>query len=108
MGSISPSQLQITQYLKVTDAEKALKLLSGADKKVPAEDEVLVHLDKNSKQLPLILEQYKGAQTNETHKPSVLTTGDSQIFCSNYPEPEYIFRHQHGLRFMLHGFTVKS
>ena len=30
------------------------------------------------------------------------------VFCSNYAEPEFIFKHQHNLRFILTSFSISS
>lgn len=63
---------------------------------------------KQPRQLPLLIEQWRGAQTNDNHLPSVITANNQQVFCCNYPEPEYTFKHQHDLRFIPTSFTVKS
>ena len=58
--------------------------------------------------LPLALEHMKGAQKRDTDQPCQITCHSKTIFCSNYPEPEFIWRHQHGARFVMTKFIVKS
>ena len=58
--------------------------------------------------LPLVVEQWKGAQTNDSHLPSIITTNNKSVFCSNYPEPEYTFRHFYDQQFIIKSFTIKS
>lgn len=41
-------------------------------------------------------------------QPSFITNKGSTVFCSNYPQPEYIFKHQHDQKFVMSSFTIKS
>lgn len=61
-----------------------------------------------SKSLPLVVEAMKGAQTSDNMQPSLILNNCSNVFCSNYPQPEFIFKHQHDAPFVMTSFTVKS
>ena len=41
-------------------------------------------------------------------QPSLIVNNCLTVFCSNYPQPEFIFKHQHNSKFVMTSFTVKS
>jgi hypothetical protein len=57
------SELRVTQYLKVTDLAKVLSLLDSNKGKgaVNLPSDQIVKFDKQSRPLPLVLEQWRGA-----------------------------------------------
>jgi hypothetical protein len=40
--------------------------------------------------------------------PNILTSPDDYVFCSNYPQPEFIFRLQSNKAFLPESFVVRS
>jgi len=58
--------------------------------------------------LPLVIESNTGSQMNDNIQPNILTSPDSEVFCSNYPQPEFIFKLQSGAHFIPSTFTIRS
>jgi len=58
--------------------------------------------------LPLLVEHLKGSQSGETVYACHLTAPDSQVFVSNYPQPEFIFKHAEGKQVILTQVTLWS
>jgi hypothetical protein len=56
----------------------------------------------------LVVEEFTGAQMNDTVHSNILTSPDSYVFCSNYPQPEFIMRLQSNRSFIASQFVVRS
>lgn len=56
----------------------------------------------------MIVEWYSGCQINDMMPTSIITSPDSHVFCSNYPQPEFIFRLQSNKHFVPKQFIVRS
>ena len=58
--------------------------------------------------IPLVVEHMTGAQYGELNLPSLLATPDSTVFTSNYPQPQFIFRHLETKQFIPTQVTIWS
>jgi len=56
----------------------------------------------------MAVEHVKGSQSGETVHASFLTSPDNQVFISNYPHPEFIFRHAESKKLILTQVTLWS
>jgi hypothetical protein len=65
-------------------------------------------MSQKAVRVPLTLEHVVGAQKGMLKFPSILTTPDKNVFLSMYPQPEFIFRHQAGRRFVPEKITIWS
>eukprot|EP00347_Sterkiella_histriomuscorum_P007708 403347869 len=65
-------------------------------------------LDQTVKKLPLIVEFNNGSQINDALQACHMTNPDSVVFCTNYPKPEFIFKHIHNHSFRPTQFVIKS
>ena len=58
--------------------------------------------------MPLIIESFKGAQLNNKHLESTLTTPNSENFATNYPNTEFIFKNLHQQVMLISKVTVRT
>jgi hypothetical protein len=95
--------LQVNYKLKLTEfAKHDMEIDFAASKPDHNAEKHEVH------KLPLALEYMKGAQTSDSMQPCQFLNYSDSVFCSNYPQPEFIFKHQHDARFIMTGFTIQS
>jgi len=65
-------------------------------------------MSSKAAKIPLVLEHVVGAQKGVQKMPSILTNPDKNVFLSMYAQPEFIFRHQAGKRFIPEQLTIWS
>jgi hypothetical protein len=58
--------------------------------------------------MPLMVDHHKGSAYNQTYQVCRIVADNPLIFASNYPRPEFYFKHQHGHRMNIDKFTVRS
>lgn len=63
---------------------------------------------KSQNYLPLIVDHHKGASYNQTFQVSRVVMDNDKVFASNYPLPEFFFKHQDGYSMLVDKFTVRS
>lgn len=63
---------------------------------------------KQQNYLPLIVDHHKGASYNQGFQVSRVVMDNDKIFASNYPRPEFYFKHIQGLSITVDKFTVRS
>jgi hypothetical protein len=63
---------------------------------------------KSQQYLPLMVNHHKGASYNQGFQVSRIVMDNDKIFASNYPRPEFYFKHLQGLSMTVDKFTVRS
>jgi len=63
---------------------------------------------KSQQYLPLMVNHHKGASYNQGFQVSRIVMDNDKIFASNYPRPEFYFKHLQGLSMTVEKFTVRS
>eukprot|EP00347_Sterkiella_histriomuscorum_P017580 403348792 len=58
--------------------------------------------------MPLVVNHHKGASYNQSYQVCRIVTDNSLIFASNYPKPEFFFKHLHGHKMNIEKFTIRS
>ena len=91
--------------LDTDEREKLCKLWAAEEKKLDTEKR---KTESEESHLPLIVIWNKGASHNHTVSVSKLLTFDTKEFKSNYPQPEFIFGHQHNKQFIIKKCIIKS
>lgn len=58
--------------------------------------------------IPLVVNHHKGASYNLTFQVSRVVMDNDKIFASNYPQPEFYFKHISGQHMLIDKFTIRS
>eukprot|EP01022_Parablepharisma_sp_SALTPOND_P020985 TRINITY_DN395_c0_g1_i1.p1 TRINITY_DN395_c0_g1~~TRINITY_DN395_c0_g1_i1.p1 ORF type:complete len:5656 (-),score=802.26 TRINITY_DN395_c0_g1_i1:1614-18581(-) len=92
--------------LTVEERESINKAIAAEEKK--SESERKRQADSDEPHIPLVVVWHKGATHNHTMSLSRLFMYDGKEFKSNYPQPEFIFAHQHHKHFLIKKCVIKS
>ena len=92
--------------LSPEECEKINSTLSSEEKKGEQEKKKISEGDETH--LPLVVVWHKGASHNHTMSVSKIFSIESKEFKSNYPQPAFIFGHQHSKQFIIKKCVIKS
>ncbi len=92
--------------LTAEEREKINKAITLEEKK--PENEHKRAIEGEDSHLPLVVVWHKGAAHNHTMSVTRMLTCDGKEFKSNYPQPAFIFAHQHHKQFLIKKCVVKS